>query len=124
MLLVLSGGLVLCLWVSWQLPWSAAWRVTLCAVELAYALPIGFIWWRTRPRRLLLGRDGRLSLWYPGGHRLDTRINPGVTVHATFVVLPLPRRVGFSRYVYLDKGMAGADEFRRLRAWLRTSPAP
>lgn len=114
--------LILCLGVSIVLPIGNGWKAILILVELLYALPIGYIWWRSRPRRLRLSRDGQLCLWFPGGHRLDTRVEQGATVHRSFVVIPLPQRVGFAHQVLVSREMAGREAFRRLRAWMRTLP--
>lgn len=118
----LMAALAACLLTTWLLPVSAGWRVALCLIELAYAVPAGIIWWQSRPSRLRLGPDGRLKLWFPAGGRVALELRRDATVHGMFVVLPLTRRVGFSRHILLSRNQLAGDDFRRLRRWLRTLP--
>ena len=112
-LVVIHGLAVLAIIMS-SFPWLLR---GVCIGLIVYSL------WRqgkrTAPAALILHGDGRLHQVGAGGTVTDVELLPETTVIGPLVVLCF-RASGQSRsVVLLPDSMAVADDFRRLKRWLR-----
>ncbi|HOI52842.1 MAG TPA: hypothetical protein PLN02_10730 [Azonexus sp.] len=102
------------------LPVSLVWR-SCCLLLLLPILSRGWGRLNALPCRLRLERDGSVSLAQAGGDEFrQAYCLPGATVHPALCVFRLREAGGGQTHVVLVTGdSTSADEFRRLRVFLR-----
>ena len=99
-------------------PWAVWVRSTLCLLVLAF-VALALVPARGRVQGLVLTREGVLHLRLAGvGNVVQGRLLPGATVHPWLTVLRIAHATG-SLTLLLTPECLAADDFRRLRVWLR-----
>lgn len=104
----------------WLLPLAPVWRAALVALLVLLLLRIwGSL--RASPCRLRLERDGSISVALTAGDDFRPACClPGATVHPWLCVFRLRESTGGARHLVLvTRDSMAADEFRRLRVFLR-----
>jgi hypothetical protein len=112
-LMVIHGLALMAVWAA-TLPWLLA--------VASVGLVAGSLWrlrYRITPEALILHGDGRLKKVGVGGTAVDVELLSETTAIGPLIVLCFRHAGKFQSQVVLPDSVMAADDFRRLKRWLR-----
>ncbi len=122
LVLLAAGAVLAAVAAVVYLPLPGWLRVLMGVLVAAYGSASLWSWWYRMPVRLALTGDGRCRGVVAGGELMPLGIVRDALIWYPFVLMTLTGRR--KRHLLVTRGMVKEDEFRRLRARLRTLVAP